>query len=457
MRIFLGLAEVSGFYTNLRKGFAELGVDVELVTLSEHRFQYGDPAQKPGLWTRFARWGVAGRLKAQARGKLSRLFWAAMAAVSRLTLLIWAIVKFDVFIMGCSTSFFRFRELPILKLLGKKIIYIFHGTDGRPAFMDGFAEDTFLPQHLRDGTGYIPPFVETDSDEDTAARCEAYRQLIHWRKGNVDKINQYADIIVDSPSHGQHHTKPFVQRSIIGMPYIPNQDLLNQSAERAKPQGEGLVVLHSPSFPSGKGSPQIRAAIEAVRAKGHTIELIELTGRPNHEVLEHISRCDFVIDQAFSDMPMVGFATEAAFFGRPAIVGGYYADFLEKDLDSDWRPPTHFCHPDQLEAAVERLVTDAEYRAELGQRARSFVEAKWHATASARRLLQLLEVVPPEWIFDPQACDYPYGMGLPQTRLRGILGRLHDAYGDAVFCLDDKPELLRRIVAVARESDLKAK
>lgn len=453
MRIFLGLAEVSGFYTNLRKGFEALGVEVELVTLIEHRFQYGDPAQKPGLWTRFARWGVAGRLRAQSAGRLAKLYWSAMAAVSRVTLLVWAIVKFDVFIMGCSTSFFRFRELPLLKLLGKKIIYIFHGTDGRPAFMDGFAEDTFLPPHLRDGTGYIPPFAETDSAGDAAARCEAYRQLIQWRKGNVDKINQYADIVIDSPSHGQHHTKPFVQRGIIGMPYIPNQALVSQTAQGVKPKGEPLVVLHSPSFPSGKGSPQIRAAVEAVRAKGHDIDLIELTGRPNHEVLEKISQCDFVIDQAFSDMPMVGFATEAAFFGKPAIVGGYYADFLEKDLDAAWCPPTHFCRPDALEAAVERLVTEPEYRAELGQRARAFVEEEWHATASAQRLLQILESVPPEWVFDPQNCDYPYGMGLPEPRLRGILTHLHNAYGDDVFCLGDKPDLLQRVVALARSED----
>ena len=452
MRVFIGLTEVSGFYTNLRKGFAELGVEVELITLAEHKFQYDDPAQVAGVLTRFARWAVAGRLKCLGRGRVLRLYWLFMSGMSRLVLLIWAIWRFDIFIMGCATSFFRYRELPFLKLFGKKIIYIFHGTDGRPAFMDGFAEDTFLSEKLRDGTGYIPPFGQDDSSDVVWAKCEAYRRLIYWRKANVDVINRYADIVVDSPSHGQHHTKPFVQRSIVGMPYSPSPSLVAQASARVKPPPEKLIVLHSPSFPPGKGTKEIRNAVDTVRKKGHEIELVELTGRPNLEVLNHISKCDFVIDQAFSDMPMVGFATEAAFFGKPAIVGGYYADYVTKDLPAEWIPPTLFCLPEDLDVAVERMVLDRDFRADLGKRARAFVEEKWQAKVSAKRLLDLLQNVPPEWMFDPAACDYPLGMGLPKQRLKGILRHLHTAYGDEVFCLLDKPHLLRQIQELA-ESD----
>lgn len=449
MRIFIGLSEVSGFYTNLAKGFEAIGIDAEFVTLTDHRFQYQDPSRQHSIFPRFARWSVDKRLKAQSSSAPRRLFWLTMMLFSRCVLLVWAVMKFDVFIMGCATSFLRFRELPILKLFGKKIIYIFHGTDGRPAFMDGFAEDSFLPESLRDGTGYIPPFGLSDSVDVVRAKCEAYRRLTIRRKFSVDIINRYADIIVDSPSHGQHHTKPFVQRNIIGMPYIPNPSLIAQASTRITPLGEKLIVLHSPSFPLGKGSIEIRNAVDVVRAKGHDIDLVEMTGRSNHEVLEQIGKCDFVIDQTYSDMPMVGFATEAAFFGKPAIVGGYYATFLKKDLTAEWIPPTLFCLPEDLPAAVERLVLDRDFRADLGLRARVFVEEKWHAKASAQRLLDLLEDIPANWLFDPVGCDYPFGMGLPKQRLLGILRHLQTAYGDDVFCLNEKPALLRQIKDLA--------
>ena len=40
-------------------------------------------------------------------------------------------------------------------------------------------------------------------------------------------------------------------------------------------------------------------------------------------ILAELARCDFVIDQLYSDYPLPGLATEAAWFGKPTVVGGY--------------------------------------------------------------------------------------------------------------------------------------
>src|SRR3990170_1211052 len=60
--------------------------------------------------------------------------------------------------------------------------------------------------------------------------------------------------------------------------------------------------------------------IKKMQLKGHSIELIEIIRKTNAEVLDELSRCDFIIDELYSDAAMAGFATEAAFFGKPAIV-----------------------------------------------------------------------------------------------------------------------------------------
>lgn len=449
MRVFLGLAEVSGFYSNLKAGFDEIGVPAELVTLTQHRFGYSD--NHPSIWVRLAQGAVAGRLTYHQALLPIRLFWALWAAITRLMLLIWALLRFDVFVFGCSTSFFRFRELPLLKLLGKKVIYNFHGTDGRCGFMDGFAEDMFLAPEFREGTGYIGPLRESDDVRTKRAKITAYAEITALRKANVDRIDRYADAVINSPSHGQHHTRPFVQRLIIGMPYMPNCELI--ARQQSKPSGSSVKILHSPSYPEGKGSPQIREAIQALKIKGLDIEFIEVTGRPNSEVLELIGQCDFVIDQLYSDMAMVGFATEAAFFGKPAIVGGYYAAHQQDDLVEEWIPPTYFCAPEKIEEAIEKLVVDEEFRQDLGAKARAFVETRWLAPRSAERIIALANGdFPKEWLFDPTQSSYVGGMGLPSQSVSDIANGIIEQHGIGALFLNDKP-IMQAGIAQMGESE----
>ncbi len=442
MRVFLGLTEVSGFYTNLKKGFDAIGVTAELVTLSRHRFNYDD--MHHSVWVRMAQGAVARRVRNRNAAFPVQLFWSSWAGITRAILLTWALMRFDVFVFCCATSFFRFRELPLLKLLGKKVIYNFHGTDSRCGFMDGFAEDMFLPGTMREGTGYIGPLRDSDSDEVKIHKVAAYAAITALRKRNVNYIDRYADVIINSPSHGQHHTRPFVQRLIIGMPYMPDPELT--SKKYSEVEGGVVMILHSPSYPEGKGSPAIRLAVASLQAKGHKIRFVEITDRPNREVLELIAQCDFVIDQLYSDMAMVGFATEAAFFGKPAIVGGYYTDQQAYDISSEWIPPTLFCRPEEIETAIEKMVVDAHFRKELGIRAQRFVEDRWIATRCAERMLALIKGdYPKEWLYDPSNCRYIFGMGLSKENLQRIMRGMHKTFGMDGFLLSDKPEMEKLI------------
>ena len=445
MRVFLGLAEVSGFYSNLAKGFKEIGVYAELVTLTQHKFGYQD--NHPSKIVKVARYAVSKRIQADNRNFLSKMGWSLLAGLTRVVLFVWAIARFDVFIFGCATSFFRLYELPILKLFGKKIIYNFHGTDGRCAFMDGFAEDTFMPRELCEGTGYIGPLRTTDSQTIKKKKLEAYRDITKKRKKTVAQIDKYADVIINSPSHGQHHTRKFVQRLIMGMPYAPDKDLTSKVGLIKK---DVVTILHSPSFPEGKGTPEIRKAIHNLQSKGLNIDFIEVTGRPNREVLELLIECDFVIDQLYSDMAMVGFATEAAFFGKPAIVGGYYSRHQNRDIAKHWIPPTLFCLPEELESSIAKMILDVKYRQALGEKAKAYVESKWVASESAKRFLMLAEGdFPEEWLFDPACSNYILGMGMSKDKIREIMKGMIENFGVKSFMLSDKPQLENAIVKFA--------
>lgn len=445
MRIFIGLTEVSGYYSNLKKGFDEMGVPAAYVSLYAHPFKYGDVEEQWWL-PKLARYCVQRRIGQLSANPVVRILWLAAVMGSRFLLFIWALCRFDAFIMGGGSSFFRFREFPILKLFGKRIVYMFHGTDSRPGYMDGFCEDIPRLSPRPFEILYGISSQDTGASEEVALRLRGYLKATHRRKTNVMRVEKYADVLVNHPAHGHFHTRPFVPSLIVGLPYQ-----FKALAPILEDNGrESVRVLHSPSHPEGKGTIYIRAAIETAKAKGLKIEYIEITGRPNVEVLAELQRCDFVVDQAFSDYPMAAFAMEAAFFAKPAIVGGYYADRICKDIPQEDVPPSLFCHPDQMADAIAKLATDIPFRSDLGVRAQVFVEQKWIAREVAGRYLKLLQrEIPHKWIFNPENIEYVQGMGQPEERTRAIVRALVERHGRTALFLGNRPALEQRFVDFA--------
>ena len=134
-------------------------------------------------------------------------------------------------------------------------------------------------------------------------------------------------------------------------------------------EGESCVIVHAPTRPGPKGSDQIQNAVDSLRAKGLSIEFIKLIERPNSDVLSAISRCDFVVDELFSDTAMASLASEAAVLGKPAIVGMYGYETLQKFTEPCMIPPALVCQPGEIEASIEKLVLDKEFRLALGLKA----------------------------------------------------------------------------------------
>lgn len=211
-----------------------------------------------------------------------------------------------------------------------------------------------------------------------------------------------------------------------------------------------IRILHSPSHPQAKGTPRIRKAIESLQQKGHNIQLVEVIGQPNSVVLQELANCDFVVDQVYSDTPMAGFATEAAWFGKPAVVGGYGWDILKKHIPEELFPPSQICHPDKLEDAIEQLVTDEAYRLKLGDKARLFVQEKWSAQRVAEKYIRLIDGdIPEEWIINPKNIVYLHGGGVPEDKVREFTRNLILSKGATALQLAGRPELERAFVEFA--------
>lgn len=427
MRVFIGLTEVAGYFGNLAKGLGELGIETKFVDLYAHPFQYAGDAGARDRLVDLYRSLSRRRAMVPAGRKLRVLWWAWLQKVCALGILLKAAMTCDVFIFSSDTTFVRYLDLPILRLLGKRLIFVFSGSDHRPPYMDGVAV--------------------TSLDDETVARCGVMTTRV---KAKLRKVERQADVIVGHHLSAHLHERRIVPFLLLGIPFATTTRPRPTAPERA---AGPVRIVHAPSTPRQKGTREIREAIEALRATGLAIELVELVNQRNQVVLEELARCDFVVDELYSDSRMAGLATEAAFFGKPTVVGGYARD-EDMAIDGIYPPssfaPVHHCHPDDIEEAIRRLVTDIPYRTALGERAREFVTRNWSPSAVARRYVALIEnEIPESWMFDPREIRYVSGTGIPEAVTRAAVRRLVELRGVGALCLSDKPELEATLLAFA--------
>lgn len=428
MRVFIGTTEIAGYYRRLQSGLVEHGVASTRVELVEHPFTYGADEHR-NLLLATVGWTARRRSASIGRPLAVRLAWRALQAPLRLPLLAWAAARHDAFVYVYGTTVAGPWELPLLRLLGKRVVHVFHGSDTRPPYLDGFViQSGDSPRRMRRLT------------RRTARR-------VRW-------IERWAHVIMSHPASAQLHRRPFVAGLNVGIPIRSvtgtGAEGENHGVRSERPDGAPVRLLHSPSNPRLKGTARIRRIVADMQARGLDVELVEISGRPNAEVRQALLDCDLVVDQAYSDQPLAGFAAEAAAEGVGAVVGSYAAGDAGAPLPEGWPQPTAFVQPDDLAAALERLVRDPAARNELGERARAFVHDGWSPGAVAGRFLQLIRGdYPPEWSVDPVCATYPLGCGISEPEARRIITALVARYGPSALGVDHRPELRDRLLALA--------
>lgn len=418
----MGLTEVAGYYTSLLGGFNDIEIKACFVDLGQNLYKYKNRSNN-NSFIHFAQYCYHKKNLNSNSNILLKFWYELWCKFSSILLFLWAITKFNTFIFCSNSTFFYYLELPVLKALKKKIIHIYHGTDSRPPYINYFL------------TEYIKISIN---------------QLIKQTKKKkeiVNKIEKHADIVIDNIPQSHFHTRPFINWLMIGVPFDP----VKLPKKQIKASSNNTIrILHAPSNPIAKGTPIIRNTIEEIQNKGYAVSYTEIVEKSNAEVLKELSNCDFVIDELYSDAPLAGFSTEAAFFGKPAIIGSYYIDELRKNVPKQYIPPSCLCHPDNLSEAVENMLSNKKYRENLGKQAQEFVKKNWTATEVAKRLITLISGnIPSEWYFNPKNLRYIYGAGLRKERTREIIKDVISFGGINALQVNDKPELENLFVTFA--------
>jgi len=352
MRIFIGLSEIANIAATYADGFRALGHETYTAVTTRHRFY---PDRDYDVVLDEAR-APAARQDRAIRRRLSQL-------VARPAVLARAARRCDTFVLIFGTSFLpRYWDYPLLKLLGKRIVCVFCGSD------------------VLYGPAYEQEMRARGIAEDLADVFDYYRSLPCHRYSmklrRVRAAERWADLVLSQPSMGQLQTRPYRR---VNLPLdLSRYDFAVH--DRRVPK-----VLHAPSRRNIKGTRYVRAAVDTLRREGVEFEFQCLEGVANDEVRVSLSGADIVIDQLMSQT-VATFALEGLATGN-AVLARYEPEYTRV-------PPGCPVVNTTAEALVDRLrevIVDRGLRGRLAHAGRPYVEAHHDHRAIAQQILDWLD------------------------------------------------------------------
>lgn len=280
-----------------------------------------------------------------------------------------AIKNYDVFHLYFGNTLFPYPypDLPVLRALGKKIVFHFCG-------------------------------------------CEVRDRDITMRKHYVSGCSECVSLVC----LGKHRPNPaWADVTLVSTPdlleFVPGARLMPGPVDLAKwtprpprtapiSKDDPVRILHAPSDREIKGTRHLLAAIERLKAAGYPVELLLLEGVPHDQVAEFCNMADIAVDQL-----MIGaygtVAIEMMAKGVPVVcriredLRPYYPSdlpIISAEPFSDARHPNR--NPGiNIYSVLEDLIRHPETWPDLGSRGLAYVQSEHEMHAVARRVLGMYE------------------------------------------------------------------
>lgn len=303
MPSILHVGDIAGVPQELSKAQRRLGLKSDVMSFIPHPFDYGVDLYRP-----------------------TRLPFPLKYA-ERLLSLSKVVDDYDVLHFHYSSLVpFEF-DLPLWKMLGKRIIMHFHGDDIR-----------------NKGEGLI--------------------------------CSRFADrVLVSTPD-----LLAWSRRAV----WLPNPiDLNKYQFIGAKEHVGSIKLVHAPSFRTAKGTEHVLKAVDDLQEEGYDVELILVENMAHNEALEQYKRADVVVDQLLLGWYGV-FAIECMALGKPVLV------YIRNDLYSYLNDmPLIDTTPFKLKEDLKMLIKDASLREYIGIKARKYVEQAHSSDEIAKCVINL--------------------------------------------------------------------
>lgn len=249
-------------------------------------------------------------------------------------------------------------DLIMLRCAGKKVFFHFRGSEARLASV--FEQCSPYNYVSENPDSLFTSFVE------------------HEQKVFIEFVNGVCHkVFVPDPELQTYVPEALIVPRIIDLKkwqYVENEP------------SDVLKVVHAPSRPVVKGTKDVLAAIEKLRAEGLQIDFRLVENIPNNEAIELYKWADVVIDQLRIGWYGV-LAVEAMALGKTVI--SYIRDDLKHYLP--YPLPIAIANPDNLYDVLKDLALNPDKAHSIGIRGRKYVEELHDSGKVSDILLQLYE------------------------------------------------------------------
>jgi len=357
-RIYIGINEICDTTLLLSKGFRELGFEVTNVVVDQSDTEflpYGREGYRPH--DRYIDWE-------------SDTFYTYELTKEFLK----QTPRHDVFIFNAGRSFyhnlaynnilkpFAYGDIPLLKMLGKKVGVISTGSDIRSynqLIKD--VEDAGLYTHKK----YLEEFVKESNPIDEAVN-----------RTRAEKIQKYSDCVFTRPNMAQH----LQDYNLYNVP-IDIGDLEFRDNNRNNPH-----IIHAPSNRATKGTKYVCDAIEKLREEGYDFKFELVEDLPNREFRKKLTHSDIVIDQLI--LPGHGLLAVEAMATGNAVVGSAVPGFNGHPEEV----PIMTAAPDTIYERLRYLIENEDEKNNLISRGRKYVKNHHDYMDVARDILDGLNI-----------------------------------------------------------------
>ena len=342
LRVFIGPREISNVCALLAMGMREKGITVTAV--ADDIRPYNDNMEYDNVF------------QLPQKSKFARIRALAWFFVQNC-------FRHDAFVFLFGVSLLPYNlDLPILRLLGKRTLMWFLGSEIRHYESVQAAAERMGIDYIVCGTKEGP-------------------QALERKLKLVRKVERYVDYVICGPSNAQLLSKHYLGEKLSNRVYLP-LDVSNIEYRNAA--NDPPLVVHAPSNRELKGTSYVLAAVEQLRKEGHEFRFRLLTNVSNAVVRKTLAGADIAVDQLFAAGP--GMLALEAMAAGCAVLGGNIPEF------SGYPQALPIIHtdPGNIYQNLKMLLENPELRRELGKKGRKYVEKYHDHRKVAGQVLQLL-------------------------------------------------------------------
>ncbi len=280
-------------------------------------------------------------------------------AVLRIFYFLICIRKYDVFHFHFASSFLpRNADLPILKLLGKKVFMEYWGSD----VIQGDIGINYYLLTIKDFKNIFPA---TSNDQKLRKK--------------INRIDKY----VNASIVGDYSLLPFSPKSVVIRQAI---DLSKLPFIGCNKENDTIKIVHAPTNRNKKGTNYIFSTIKKLKEEGYKIEFILVEKKTNRETLEIFKTADIIIDDVLMG-PYGIICIECMALGKPVL-----CRIDDKLIKYYHNLPIVNTPPDKIYENIKLLIDNPKLRKELGISGRKYVKENHDSIKIAQQLIDLYSV-----------------------------------------------------------------